>query len=292
MKRNVQEKGRGIAATGLAAAICLTAWQGFAAANTPWLKGVTDKDPLTYRCGEKIVFTLTLERAETLPSGLDIVWTRTGDDGRQEILRDSNGKVWAPEGVQVRNERAGGFVGAVFFDGGAGVDVDAIRQGVAEPADYDAFWARHKATLAAIQMTDVKCTELPSRNPKVKIFIVSVPCAGPKPATGYLLVPTAAGKYPAEITFHGYGASWSARATQAPDGTHAKTNRLVLALSAHGFELNREPAYYQAERKKVMSNGHGHAFDPVQNADPEKAYFCGMTYRVMRGLEYLKSRPE
>ena len=81
MKRNVRENGRGIAATGLAAAICLTALQGFAATNTPWLKGVTDKDPLTYRCGEKIVFTLTLEQAETLPSGLDIVWTRTGDDG-------------------------------------------------------------------------------------------------------------------------------------------------------------------------------------------------------------------
>ena len=78
MKENVRENGRGIAATGLAAAICLTAWQGFAATDTPWLKGVTDKDPLTYRCGEKIVFTLTLERAETLPSGLDIVWTRTG----------------------------------------------------------------------------------------------------------------------------------------------------------------------------------------------------------------------
>ena len=320
MEQNVLKNGRGIAAAGLAAAICLTAWQGLAATNTPWIKGVTDKDPLTYRCGEKIVFTLTLERADALPSGLDIVWTRTGDDGRQEtgkvpadpskplkvettldrpgfvrlyaILRDSNGKVWAPKGVKVKNERAGGFVGAVFFDGGAGVDVEAIRQGVAEPADFDAFWARHKATLAAVPMTDVKCTELPSRNPKVKIFIVSVPCAGPKPATGYLLVPTATGKYPAEITFHGYGASWSARATQAPDGTHAKGNRLTLALSAHGFELNREPAYYQAERKKVMSNGHGHAFDPVQNADPEKAYFCGMTYRVMRGLEYLKSRPE
>ena len=130
MKRNRRKNGRGIAATGLEAAICLTAWQGFAATDTPWLKGVTDKDPLTYRCGEKIVFTLTLERAETLPTGLDIVWTRTGDDGRQEtgkapadpskpltvettldrpgfvrlyaILRDSTGKVWAPKGVKVK----------------------------------------------------------------------------------------------------------------------------------------------------------------------------------------------
>ena len=67
---------------------------------------------------------------------------------------------------------------------------------------------------------------------------------------------------------------------------------LKLLLSAHGFELNRDAAYYRAEKKRVKSNGYGHAFDPAQNADPEQAYFCGMTYRVMRGIEYLKSRRE
>ena len=298
----------------VAAGCCL------AAAKGPWIRGVTDKNPLDYKVGEPMTFTLTLERADTVPDGAVIDWTRTGDDGKTEtgkspakngqpfsvttsldrpgfvrifaLVRKADGSVWMPDGKPAKKDRAGNYPGSAFFDGGAGADVSEIRQGVPEPSDYDAFWARHKAALAAVPMTDVKLSELPSPNPKVKIFIVSVPCAGPKPATGYLIVPTAEGKFPAEISFHGYGASWSSRATSAPDVSHEKGKTLKLVLSAHGFELNRDAAYYRAEREKVKSNGHGHAFDPAQNADPERAYFCGMTYRVMRGLEYLKSRPE
>lgn len=299
-----------------AAVFCASA----AKKNGPWLKGVTDKSPVEYRPGETMTFTFTLENADSVPAGLDVVWTRTGDDGRKEtgrfpakqgepfvlktsldrpgfvryhaILSNQDGTPWSPEGKKLRKDRSGGYPGGVYFDGGAGVDVDSIRQGVPSPADFEEFWKRHKATLAAVPMAGAKCTEIASSNPKVKLFAVSVPCAGPKPATGYLIVPAEEGKYPARISFHGYGASWGKRAWQPPDCAREKGDTLHLMLSAHGFELNRDSAYYSAERRKAMSNGHSHGFDPKQNSDPETAYFCGMTYRVMRGLEYLKSRPE
>lgn len=305
---------------GKTAVLIAAAAFSFAASAKPWLKGTTDKCPLDYKAGETMAFTLTLERAEGLPEGLSIDWKRTGDDGKTEsgkapakpgeplciktsldrpgfvrifaVLRKADGSVWTPDGKPASKGRDGGYPRGVFFDGGAGVDVASIRQSVPEPADFDEFWARHKAALAAVPMTDVKLEELPSKNPAVKIYAVSIPCAGPKPATGYLIVPTKEGKVPAVISFHGYGASWSKKATAAPSGTGMKGDALRLILSAHGFELNRDPAYYRAEHAKVKSNGHGHAFDPEQNSDPEKAYFCGMTWRVMRGLEYLKSRPE
>ena len=47
-------------------------------------QGVTGKSPIEYSVGEKMTFTLTLEKAGSLPKGLDIVWTRTGDDGKKE----------------------------------------------------------------------------------------------------------------------------------------------------------------------------------------------------------------
>lgn len=291
-----------------------------AAAKGPWIRGVTDKSPLDYKAGETMTFTLTLENADFLPEGAAIEWTRTGDDGKMDvgkvpaktgatfqvktslgcpgfvrifaIVRKADGSVWMPNGKPAKKERSGGYPDSVFFDGGAGADVAAIRQSVPEPADFDEFWTRHKETLATIPMDNATCSELPSKNPRVKIFMVSVPCAGPKPATGYLIVPTTEGRFPAEISFYGYGTSWRKHATDAPDGTREKGNALKLVLSAHGFELNRDAAYYKAEHERVKSNGHGHAFDPAQNADPEKAYFCGMTYRVMRGIEYLKSRKE
>ena len=298
----------------VAAVSCMAAGKG------PWIRGTTDKCPLDYKPGETMMFTLTLERADAVPDGAVIEWTRTGDDGKTEsgkvpakvgepfqvktsldrpgfvrvfaIVRKADGSVWMPDGRKAIKERSGGYPGSVFFDGGAGVDVAAIRQGVPEPSDYDEFWLRHKATLAAVPMADVKTEEVASSNPKVKIFMVSVPCAGPKPATGYLIVPTAEGKYPAQVSFWGYGASWGKGATTPPKVDREKGDMLKLSLSAHGFELNRDTAYYREEHKKAMSNGHGHGFDPVQNSDPEKAYFCGMTYRVMRGIEYLKSRKD
>lgn len=286
----------------------------------PWIKGVTDKSPVEYKAGEKMTFTLALQNADSLPEGLDLVWTRTGDDGKKEtgkvpakgreplvintsldrpgfvriyaIVSNSDGTPWSPNGEKLKKDRSGGYPGGVYFDGGAGADVDGIRQAVAAPADFEAFWNKHQATLAAVSMDGTKCEEVESQNPKVKIFKVSVPCAGPKPATGYLVVPVKEGKYPAKISFHGYGASWSKRAWGIPDCKREKGDTLHLMLSAHGFELDRNAAYYSAERKKTMSNGFTHGFDPKQNSDPETAYFCGMTYRVMRGLEYLKSRPE
>ena len=297
-----------------AAACCAAAGKG------PWIKGTTDKCPLDYKVGETMTFTLTLEQADAVPEGAVVEWTRTADDGKTEsgkapakvgepiqvktsldrpgfvrifaIVRKSDGSVWMPNGKSAHKDRAGSYPGSAFFDGGAGADVAAIRQAVPEPSDFDDFWARHKAALAAVPMADVKLEELPCGNPKVKIFTAKIPCAGPKPATGYLIVPTAEGKYPAQISFHGYGSSWGKGATAAPKGGREKGDVLKLILSAHGFELNRDAAYYREEHKKAMSNGYGHGFDPAQNADPEKAYFCGMTYRVMRGLEYLKSRRE
>ncbi len=299
-----------------AASVCVFA----AKTGKPWIKGTTDKSPLEYAPGEKMVFTFSLERADSLPAGLEVVWKRTGDDGKTQtgkvpakpgepftlstsldrpgfvryhaIVSNPDGTPWSPSGDVLKKDRSGGYPGGVYFDGGAGVDVDKIKQGVPAPADFDEFWKKHKATLAAVPMDGAECKEIPCGNPKVKLYTVSVPCAGPKPATGYLVVPAKEGKYPAKISFHGYGASWGAKAWRAPDCKREKGDTLHLILSAHGFELNRKPAYYSAERKKAMSNGHTHGFDPKQNSDPETAYFCGMTYRVMRGIEYLKSRPE
>ena len=266
-----------------------------AASAKPQLTAATDKDPLAYRPNEPMVFTLTPHGGGTI-----IRWTRTGDDGKEE---KGEAKGDAPLTVKTSLDRPG-FVRLVAemldasgkaiarFDGGAGVDVDRIRQDNAEPADFDAFWARHKAALAKVPMDGATCREVPSGRADVKLYEVSVPCAGSRPATGFLSVPAKPGKFPARVHFHGYNASWRPEARNTPKAGALSADGIVLDLSAHGYEFNREEAYYVDLRKSCGSNGYDYAFDPAQNSDPEKAYFCGMTYRVMRALQYLKSRPE
>ena len=49
------------------------------------LRGVTDKDPVSYTIGEPIDFTLTLSNADVPEYGAYFVqWVRTGDDGKTE----------------------------------------------------------------------------------------------------------------------------------------------------------------------------------------------------------------
>ena len=63
-------------------------------------------------------------------------------------------------------------------------------------------------------------------------------------------------------------------------------------FSPHGYELEREPEYYDEFFRSICSGGRTFGFDEKQNADPENCYFSGYTYRIMRALEWLKTLPE
>lgn len=278
--------------------------------------GTTDREIPVYRTGETMSFTFRLRGFRELAAGCVLDWTRTGDDGRTErgqapadrplALTTSLGRpgfvryyveLRAADGSPVLyNELDDEDNRVVRFDGGAGADVLSIRSPVAPPKDFDAFWAKAKAVLAATPWRDgVKARRLESGRDDVELWSVEIPCAGGRPATGFLTVPSAAKdgrRYPADISFYGYNGSWSDFATQQPAAKRLRADVVQFLSSAHGFELMRERAYYAKLRAEASVGGYGYAFDPVTNADPEKAYFRGMVFRVLRGLEYLKSRPE
>lgn len=263
--------------------------------NTPSITLRSDKDPLSYRLGEEMRFAIAAIGGQTLR------WTCTGDDGREEhgctpVVETAG--LPRPGFVHVAAELLDADGKAVArCDGGAGAAVADIRQDFPEPSGFDAFWTRRKAALAAVPWgaeagSPATCRELQCGREDVRLYEISVPCAGGRPSTGHLSIPSAPGRYPAQVHFHGYNNSWSEHAYKRLNPETLYCDRIFLDLSAHGFELNREPEYYEALRASCGSNGHDYAFDPIQNSDPDTAYFGGMAWRVLRGLEYLKSRPE
>ena len=271
----------------------------------PTISFTTDKNPVSYRVGEEMVFTITAT------GGHAIRWTRTGDDGREETdsaptpLLSSACCSSASASATVRTSLdRPGFVrltaelldadgnAIARFDGGAGAAVGDIRQDAPEPADFDAFWARRKAELAAVPMDGATCREIPSGRDDVRLYEVSIPCAGGRHSTGLLSIPACGGVFPARVHFHGYQESWRASAYKSPAPQSLSVGEIVLDVSSHGFEFNREPEYYAALRTESGSNGYDYAFDPAQNSDPDTAYFGGMVWRDLRALEYLKGRPE
>ena len=291
------------------------------------LHGETDKArAIDYRPGETMTFTLTLQGAKPLPPDTYFIdWKRTGDDGVHEsgkvpaslttplviktkidkpgfvrlfaVVVDKNGKqyrksfngdVSTPEGKKAMNrfERKDK---RVFFDGGAGVEPEKLES-VPEPEDFDAFWARRKARLAKVPLEAEK-KELKGYKEGFRVYAVSIKCAGAHPSTGYLTIPDKPGKYPVRVSFHGYGHIYPNKGHVISPTTGDSAN-IWFIFSPHGYELGREPEYYDEFFRSICSGGRTFGFDEKQNADPETSYFSGYTYRIMRALEWLKTLPE
>lgn len=279
------------------------------------LSGRTTKELPLYAPGEEISFAVELlgfagrDRAKMF-----IDWKRTGDDGKVEsgkapadrpfVYRTSldrpgfvrlEGRLVDERGQEVTTGRDG-RKDPVVMDLGAGVDIGKIRPAVPAPKDFDAFWSARRGKLAKTAWRGREnLEEVASADPSLRVFKLRVPAVEGVDLTGYLSVPRQAGRYPACAYFHGYGISFGAVHTQPPSADLLKKyakDRIFLSVCPHGFELGREEAYYRQFRKDLRSNGFEHGFDSVQNADPEKPYYCGMSYRVLRALAYLKSRPE
>ena len=273
------------------------------------LTGVTDKDPLAYRLGETMTFTLTADLKGQKPTGdYFIKWTRTGDDGRKEsgqgkvsdqpvVVRTSLDRpgfvrIYATladkSGRTVRKLNARKQMEPVFFDGGAAVEPEKLT-GTPEPEDFDAFWDKQKVKLAAMPLK-FTMDKKSAPDAKVEVYAVTIDCPGPRPVTGYLTIPAGAGdkSLPATVRFDGYGMR-SGR-DFAPKG--GPGNRIDFHINAHGYELGRDADYYREFGESIKSNGQGYAFDPKQNPDPETAYFNGMALRVMRALQFVKQLPQ
>ena len=291
-----------------------------------WLKGVTDKDPVSYRAGEKITLAvMPMALDGEIPSGeyfLD--WKRTDDFGATENGRvplskepfiyttsldrpgfvrleayvvDKNGKRYqkkftgdttTPEGRRAMNEFEK-KIRFVYFDGGAGVDVGKLAPAAA-PKDFDAFWAGQFKRLELVPMKSDRA-EIESPDATVRLYAVRVDCAGLRPVTGYLSVPKAVQegrKFRARLETHGYNGDRCVH--NRPWRVH--TDEIVFNINAHGLKL-KEFGATEADTKmlrcEIRSNGNAYAFDPKQNEDPETAYFNGMVLRVKRALQYLKT---
>ena len=226
---------------------------GASATDSTWIRGVTDKDPITYKAGEEMSFTLTVERLDgELKNGeFSLDWKRSGDDGIVETGKVSY--AGAPFVYKTRIDFPG-FVRLeaklvdakgkqasknAFFDGGAGADIDAL-EGHPEPKDFDEFWGRQFARLDKIKINP-ELVEVESPTNAVKCYAVSVPCAGLRPVTGYLSVPVDVEKgvtFPVKVMFHGYSGDIG-QVQLDPDGNVAPDrNHVQFFLPEEGFSLS------------------------------------------------------
>ena len=271
-----------------------------------WLRGVTDKDPVSYHAGEEIVFTVTpMDLDGPIPPDTYQLWWQYSDEsgkfekGQQPFTEEPfvyRAKLDQPGFVRLEayvlgpdGKRFETSYRKIFFDGGAGVDVDQLRTLGEKPADFDEFWERQYKRLELVPIK-ADLIEIESPRPKTtRRWAVRIDCAGLRPVTGYLTVPKAVDEgrhFPARLETVGYGVNMQGPPPQARD------NEIVLNINAHGMKLREcgaTEADWKALKWEISSHGATYAFNAKQNEDPEVAYFNGMFLRVKRALQYLKT---
>lgn len=268
------------------------------------LLGSTDREAPFYEPGEPMVFRIQLEEDGKPLAGKRLSWKRTGDDGKSESGEAVSAA--APLEITTHLDQPGfvrilvtalddegkpllsGDRKKVVFDGGAGVQPEKLS-GVAEPEDFDAYWARQKQRLAEVEPTVLEKKPLRQINPRVDAFDVKIASAGDKPVSGYYFKPVNAAlkSAGARINFQGYGVRSASRDdAQAADPDNPM---IVLTINAHGIENGQPAEFYKNLEQTTLKN---YAFKRDENTDADTAYFNGMTLRVLRALEFLKAQPE
>ena len=259
-----------------------------------------------YKCGEKAVCKILIKK-DGKPLAGDTLRVILKDEGKVILKKDfkTDGKPvsiahtlthpgWLYFGVELLDENGNPRSGkgirkhrlkpTIITEIGAIFDAGKIRGTADKPADFDSFWQQKRAALDKIPLK-AKLTPLPSGDKNVKLYAMEIPCGISRPATGYLAVPANAkkGSTPAIVEF----LSWSSvDASRKSAVNKAKQGFLSIHATWHGFPVGKPKSFYQKSIPPVIRGGR-------KFIDDRDKWVMGEVYlRVMRALDFIKSRPE
>ena len=194
------------------------------------------------------------------------------------MVKSPDGKIIQKPGAKVLQSKKTHVaeIGAVY-------DWEKIRTAVEMPADFKNFWKDNRAKLDRVPF-NAKLEKLQTKKTGIELYAVTVDAGVDRPVTAYLAYPAGAkpGTLAAYVTFQ----SWTrGDASRGFAEAGAKKGLLTLAASWHGLPVNQPAKFYQQEIPKV--------FRATRNIDDrDKWDFHGVYMRVLRALDYIKSRPE
>jgi cephalosporin-C deacetylase len=171
---------------------------------------------------------------------------------------------------------------------GAMYDAHKIRALDSRPADFDSYWASCRVKLDQAPL-DPKITEVDAPSAlrsKVKCYSVEVKCLGRTPVTGYLAVPVDAKpkSLPAYVSYQ--SRVWQ-DASRRRAMEMASKGVLTLDVSWHGLPTGAAEEEYIKMSQTWYEEG-GKAGD----TDRDTWFGHDMYLRVLRALDFIKSRPE
>ena len=248
-----------------------------------------------YAIGEPVTFALSVT-SDTAPlAGVTVSYTVGPEMMPQEtrtVQTGADGTVTIDGGTL----RTPGFLRciATVQHGGAsyrglataGFAPEEIKPTQTEPDDFDAFWNKTKAELAAVPI-DVRLTPLPDQsNDKIEVFEISLQNISTPPSRssrfyGILCVPRGEGPFPALMSPPGAG-------IRGYRGERAWAERgfITLQVGIHGIPVQLPAETYQALGAAL--GGYSSQFLEYR----ERYYFRRVIAGCLRATEYLRSHPK
>ncbi|MDH7569075.1 MAG: acetylxylan esterase [Armatimonadota bacterium] len=280
----------------MVACVAALAATGAWAAETGYrLSVVTERPEAFYRVGETARFVVTLEQGGAPAAAGEVAYILDKDgvppvtQGRAKVENGRaviEGRLGEPGFLRCRvtfKPEEGDGLSAVA---GAGFDPEQIGPSMPAPNDFDAFWSRQKARLAAVPF-EPKLTPVSSPQEGVECFDVQIPCVPPRPVSGYFARPVGAApkSLPAILTVHGAGVRSSSLGGAV---SQARSYRaLAMDINAHGIPNGQPESFYAA-----LNAGELKDYRSLGRESAEECYFLGMFLRLVRALEFLTRQPE
>ena len=276
----------------LCACLCLT---GLHAAAQPPEQHVRvtvmpEAESWQRKVGENTRFTVTVTRNGAPLRDARLVW-QVGPERMQPQAADSlslrDGRFTTP----AFGMKEPGFlrcIARVTVDGRTyrglatvGFNIEAIRPTVVKPADFDAFWAEVKASLAALPI-DARVAPLPEKGSALTdVFHVNIQNIGNARLYGILCVPKKPGRYPAVLQVPGAGIR-----PYAADLELADKGFIVLTIGIHGIPVTMDPAVY-----RDLDAGPLRSYFFFNMHARDKYYYRRVYAGCVRAVDYIFSLP-
>ncbi|MBQ8004944.1 MAG: acetylxylan esterase, partial [Clostridia bacterium] len=259
----------------------------------------TDKDPLSYKVGENIKFSVKLFAGDELRSCPLFTWT-ISPEGGEEVSGISAGGSGVLE-LETKMDMPGFVLLTVYAcDGegniikevdkcsaGAAADMENIKVSAEEPEDYEEFWDAQLERLLSFEPVALEMTEDGSTSSHY-VYDVKINCPGDTRWTGetysaiYVSVPknAARGSLGIQVNFMGAGV----RSTETY--LSKKSDYICVAVNGHSIPSKMGAEYYSELYKTTLKS---YAWSSDSSVDPSEVYYSYMVMRDLQALRWVKS---
>ncbi len=265
-------------------------------------KITTDKPALSYKAGDKVIFSISpRDNSRAIEEPVTFRWTVTGDNGEHFEGKATSHAPFVPTNIdrgQTRVDVEAQIKGAGFihlnvvalkadgsddseFDIGdvsVGADVDKLGYHGNIPNDFEDYWNELMEKIAEftpeITYKEPYTYNIPD---DMECYDIRISVPDGVPASGYICYPKKAGKYPIQVSFHGYSVCGAL--------PMCEKDTICLDVNVLGIE-NGLPI---EESIKKYPEYELYGFNEEENESPYKTFWRGMAIRNFSAMKWAKT---